>query len=212
MSEPVDGLRAAPSASPDGDEPLALRFANTRYAVRGQARDDIGTPELLRAWLTRHADELGPAGAASHIGRADVPAFVELRDAVRALIAVTVHDLDPSRPPAPAGARAPAHDDAIALLNRLSRGAPSWPRLMRADGRFRMIEHTRDDADTSALAALAQDAIMLLGGDLSGTLRACGAPGCVRFFVKDHPRREWCSPACGNRVRAARHYLRHRED
>ena len=35
------------------------------------------------------------------------------------------------------------------------------------------------------------------------------APGCVLYFIKDHPRREWCSTACGNRARAARHYARH---
>jgi predicted RNA-binding Zn ribbon-like protein len=32
----------------------------------------------------------------------------------------------------------------------------------------------------------------------------------VLYFVKTHPRREWCSVACGNRVRAARHYQRGR--
>jgi len=32
------------------------------------------------------------------------------------------------------------------------------------------------------------------------------APGCALFFLKDHPRRERCNPACGNRVRAARAY------
>jgi hypothetical protein len=45
----------------------------------------------------------------------------------------------------------------------------------------------------------------------SPRLRACQAPGCVLYFVKDHPRREWCSTACGNRARAARHYRRHRD-
>ena len=34
-------------------------------------------------------------------------------------------------------------------------------------------------------------------------VRACYAPGCVLYFMKTHPRREWCSVACGNRVRAA---------
>nr|WP_137969774.1 CGNR zinc finger domain-containing protein [Streptomyces antimycoticus] len=34
-------------------------------------------------------------------------------------------------------------------------------------------------------------------------------PNCLLFFVKHHARREWCSPACGNRVRVARHYRRH---
>ncbi|MGW3040938.1 CGNR zinc finger domain-containing protein [Kitasatospora sp. NPDC001159] len=42
------------------------------------------------------------------------------------------------------------------------------------------------------------------------SLRACHGPGCVQFFVKDHPRREWCGPGCGNRARAARHYHRQR--
>ncbi|HEY3005705.1 MAG TPA: CGNR zinc finger domain-containing protein [Kribbellaceae bacterium] len=39
--------------------------------------------------------------------------------------------------------------------------------------------------------------------------RACYAPGRVLYFVTGHPRREWCSTACGNRARAARHYARH---
>ncbi|HEY5833083.1 MAG TPA: CGNR zinc finger domain-containing protein [Streptomyces sp.] len=42
-------------------------------------------------------------------------------------------------------------------------------------------------------------------------LRACPAPRCVRYFVKQHPRREWCRPSCGNRARVARHSARRRE-
>ena len=53
-------------------------------------------------------------------------------------------------------------------------------------------------------------AVGLLGGADAARLRACYAPGCVLYFVKTHPRREWCSVACGNRVRAARHYQRAR--
>ena len=58
------------------------------------------------------------------------------------------------------------------------------------------------------VAAFARDAIDLLTGPTAGDLRACGAPGCILLFVKDHPRREWCSNACGNRARQARHYER----
>ncbi|MET9049418.1 CGNR zinc finger domain-containing protein, partial [Streptomyces sp. NPDC004362] len=35
------------------------------------------------------------------------------------------------------------------------------------------------------------------------------APNCLLFFVKNHARREWCSPTCGNRMRVARHHRRH---
>ncbi|MEV8411642.1 CGNR zinc finger domain-containing protein, partial [Streptomyces niveus] len=31
------------------------------------------------------------------------------------------------------------------------------------------------------------------------------------FFVRSHPRREWCSADCGNRARVARHYRRRRD-
>jgi predicted RNA-binding Zn ribbon-like protein len=60
------------------------------------------------------------------------------------------------------------------------------------------------------LAALARDTIELLTSPLANELRACDAPGCVLTFLKDHPRREWCSQACGNRARQARHYQRAR--
>ncbi|MEU9839973.1 CGNR zinc finger domain-containing protein [Actinomadura sp. NPDC048032] len=40
---------------------------------------------------------------------------------------------------------------------------------------------------------------------------ACEADDCVLLFLPAHPRRRWCSAArCGNRVRVARHYRRHR--
>jgi predicted RNA-binding Zn ribbon-like protein len=43
-------------------------------------------------------------------------------------------------------------------------------------------------------------------------VRICGRwPACVLFFVKNHPRRDYCSPVCGNRARVSRHYERHRE-
>ena len=48
----------------------------------------------------------------------------------------------------------------------------------------------------------------LFGGPDRLLIRSCPAPGCVLYFLREHPRREWCSTTCGNRVRAARHYDR----
>jgi predicted RNA-binding Zn ribbon-like protein len=64
------------------------------------------------------------------------------------------------------------------------------------------------DATDVVLGVIASSTIALIDGSQAGELRACGAPGCVLMFVKDHPRREWCSTACGNRARQARHYAR----
>jgi predicted RNA-binding Zn ribbon-like protein len=197
-----------------GHEPLSIRFVNTRYAVRGQIRDSIGTPELLLSWLIGHADEvglereIGSSGGPPPVTPADVRAFVELRDAIRELISVLV---DGDRATPDAAPDVDPADDRVGLLNRLSAQAPRWPSLVEAGGRLRVVERGGSGL-AGAIGALARDAIVVLGGGLRDDLRGCQAPGCVQFFVKDHPRREWCSPACGNRARAARHYLRHRDD
>jgi predicted RNA-binding Zn ribbon-like protein len=51
----------------------------------------------------------------------------------------------------------------------------------------------------------------LLAGPDASRIRACQAPGCVLFFLAERRRRDWCSPACGNRARVARHYRRQRQ-
>jgi predicted RNA-binding Zn ribbon-like protein len=123
----------------------------------------------------------------------------ELRDAVRVLAA------DRTADPRPVAA---GHGERVAgavdVVNRVSALAPSWPVLV--DGRP-ALEYDTTESDR-ALGALAADAVRLFGSDVE--LRACLAPGCVLYFIKDHPRRSWCSTACGNRERAARHYARHR--
>jgi predicted RNA-binding Zn ribbon-like protein len=59
------------------------------------------------------------------------------------------------------------------------------------------------------VSQIAEEAVSLFADPRQPHLRACLAPSCVLYFTKTHPRREWCSPACGNRARVARHYRRH---
>jgi predicted RNA-binding Zn ribbon-like protein len=88
---------------------------------------------------------------------------------------------------------------AIHTVNKHARA----PQLELTDGAFT----SRPAA--APLSAIATQAVELFGQGDGFELRACLAPGCVLYFVKDHPRREWCSAGCGNRARAARHYARH---
>ena len=81
-------------------------------------------------------------------------------------------------------------------------------RLSLRDGQLTLAEQTSTSPATTALATVAGEAVHLLTGPDAARLRACQAPGCVLYFVKTHPRRQWCSDACGNRTRAARHYQR----
>jgi predicted RNA-binding Zn ribbon-like protein len=98
------------------------------------------------------------------------------------------------------------------VVNAAATRAPVSPRAV-VDTKGRLQGEARyhaADATDVALAALAADAIALLTGPGREELRACGAPGCVLMFLKDHPRRTWCSSTCGNRARQARHYARAR--
>lgn len=172
-------------------EPLAVEFANTWYAVRGREREGVGTPAELSAWL--HGHDL-PTDA----DEPSVQDFLALRDAIRSLLRATADG-------------EPLPEKATTTVNAASERAPRWPVLAgTAPSGYGVVEVTSADPVAAAQARIARDAITLLGGPLRADLRACQAPGCVQFFVRDHPRREWCSPGCGNRARAARHYTKHK--
>jgi len=174
-------------------QPLAVELHNTLYAAGGELRDGIADAAGLRAWLEAMQGQLPVAAAAIDCGR--IADFHALREAIRDALRARAHE----RPVAPAARRA---------LNAASAAAPRSARLDE-QGRAVVRDHA-DDAATVALAALAAQAIELAGGDDAPPLRACGAPGCVLLFVADRPRRAWCSQACGNRARQARHYARQR--
>ncbi|MFD4207361.1 CGNR zinc finger domain-containing protein [Micromonospora tulbaghiae] len=61
-------------------------------------------------------------------------------------------------------------------------------------------------------AALARAAVDFLASPERERLRACPAPRCVRYFLQEHARQQWCKPSCGNRARVARHYQRHQAE
>ena len=122
-----------------------------------------------------------------------------LRDALRVLAADRTADPRPV-----AAGHADRVAEAVTTLNATAALAPSWPTLV--DGRLEWASQARGEERIAG--DLAAEAVRFLASEPE--LRACLAPGCVLYFVKDHPRRAWCSVACGNRVRAARHYARHR--
>jgi predicted RNA-binding Zn ribbon-like protein len=110
----------------------------------------------------------------------------------------------------PAAASAIADlDEAVTVLNEHAAKLPP-PAIAASPSGLRRAKEAPASAVTTGLAGIAQQAVALLA-DRGDQLRACHAPGCVLYFVKSHPRREWCSVACGNRARAARHYDKIRE-
>ncbi|OKH94621.1 hypothetical protein AB852_10290 [Streptomyces uncialis] len=205
-------MEAPPSAVPAAP-PLALDLALTiRHDGRGGVADDLGDIAGLTAWVQRRAGAFGPAPGADR-GTAD-PATLgqvrELRAALRALLARAVRPAAPS--PADADRLMPV-PDALAVLNTAARRVPTVPVLRWPEGDRPAARHlpaAPAEPGDLLLATLASAAADFLTGPDLARLRACHAPRCVRYFLKDHPRQEWCKPSCGNRARVARHHERHR--
>jgi predicted RNA-binding Zn ribbon-like protein len=182
------------------DEPLPVRLMNTIWADRFGVYDALTTTANLRAWL---AAVFGDDGVAPD-GR-DVKQFRMLRDGLRRLAALLTDDTRPAAASATAEIQ-----QAVADVNRAVTRAPTLPQLAYDRGGLYAIAAPGRTEVQRALSSLAYGGVELLTGEGRTVLRACNAPGCVLYFVKDHPRREWCSTACGNRARVARHYDRHR--
>ncbi|MEV6773950.1 ABATE domain-containing protein [Nocardia sp. NPDC051030] len=189
-------------------DPLALRLASTIRATARGLTDAFATPESTRNWLSTNASNVG---AYRDVGdylptEQDRLALVALRQSVRAIFAEAVAP----HPPSSADANAlPPFPEALAAVNQAA--APIL-RQLTWDGGPSLDSRLLVAKDTEAyLAALAESAIEFFTGPLLPQLRVCPAPRCVLYFLKRHPRQEWCSTACGNRARAARFYHQHRD-
>jgi predicted RNA-binding Zn ribbon-like protein len=182
-----------------GDSP-ALDLANTYYAVRGKLREGLSSPRDVSAWTAGVSARLNgvelPAEELARTDDRDLELFLELRGAIREIASDLTKGLSPAHGP-------------VDSLNRAAALAPASPVLtLTAEGELKKSARSKRDAPQAALSALARDAVDLFSGERRVQLRDCQAPGCYLFFLKDHPRREWCTPACGMRVRAARAYYK----
>jgi len=97
---------------------------------------------------------------------------------------------------------------AIDHLNACSAAAAVAPQLnWPVNGRPRMWLSTSGDSGAHVLGVIARSVIEVLTGERA-RLRVCEAHGCRRVYLSASTRRRWCSDACGNRVRVARHAAR----
>jgi predicted RNA-binding Zn ribbon-like protein len=182
------------SAAPGENARPALALVNSRRNDAGGPVDDLATPAGLRMWLAEHG--LVPDARVDHAALVGVH---DLRGAVRELLEARIA----GRLPDPRS---------VEIVNVAAAGAPTARRLVWTEPGT--LHEERDCLGAGgvplARALLAADAIDLVTGPAHADLLACGAPGCARLLLRDHPRRQWCSTRCGDRVRASRYYHRHR--
>ncbi|WP_031078486.1 CGNR zinc finger domain-containing protein [Streptomyces sp. NRRL WC-3742] len=188
---------------------LALELAGTiRHDGNGGVADDLAEVGGLAEWLTAVRELLAAEGCAgAGPADADREQVLAVRAALRALLARAVSPAPPSR--ADADRLLPV-DEAVARLNAAAAGCPVAPRLDWPQGGAPAVRlHPVGAGGGGLVAALARAAMAFLSGPDVARLRACTAPRCVRYFLKEHGRQEFCKASCSNRARAARHYQRH---
>ncbi len=189
------------------DARLTLDLALTvRPDGPGQVADDLTDPAGLTAWVRARPDALPEAAFVAD--EAVLAAVRDLRAAVRALFARAVRPAEPS-PADPA--RLLPLPEAVRRLNEAAARTPTVPVLHWAEDAEPVVRHEAAQGGGELTAALAHAAIAFLDGPERVRLRACHAPRCARYFLKEHPRQQWCKPSCGNRARVARHHERHRD-
>lgn len=190
-------LDAPGTSAPLLGEPAPVELMNTVWADRAGVHDALGTPDEALAWLRAVLPDLSPP---------DLDRLRLLRDALRRLAAERTGDPRP-----PAGSAVPTRAEALRVLDDACAAAPTWSSLRWEPGEEPRREVRSDAApDRVLIAGLAEQAVRFFAGEEAAELRACLGPGCVLYFVRQHPRREWCSAGCGNRARVARHYRRRR--
>ncbi len=191
---------------------MAVELMNTVWADRDGLHDALATARDATAWLSQVTERLphvrrSQGTSRSRLTLSETDRLRRLRDAIRR-VAIDVTD-DP-RTVEPNEWDNLTIAEALSVINNAAESLP--PRLLRRVGGGIAADRSAADPLSASFAGFAVDAVPLLAGEHArGSLRACLAPACVLYFVKDHALREWCSPACGNRARVARHYARAQE-
>lgn len=177
-------------------EPLALDLLNTRAQTPEGELDLIATPGTFQEWLAAQAERLSPIET---VTAADLLAIRELREHMADAVEHARHDTSPP-------------ETALNAINDAQRAAPQYKELAWDGAMATATARRAGHAHQRLLAELAEAAIELLTDPAITKVRACEGPDCRMLFMPAHPRRRWCSPTlCGNRVRVARYYQRHKD-
>lgn len=169
--------------------PPAVDLANTVVVTPAGDRDLLARDDQLEAWIAVERGRIPGVESASR-RLADVR---KLRETVRELLHARARGKQPP-------------ESTRQRINAISASAPIRTTLT-ADGRA-VGEPDTSDPYTLFEATIARSAIELADRG-ENRLSVCQAPSCGMLYLRDHPRQVWCSKACGNRARVARHAARH---
>ncbi len=189
-----------------GNHPC-LDFINTRIAQNGQPVDLLETFSDLVMWLveTRLLDkEEATKAERKWGGKLEGMRTLDQARQFRASLREMVERMAAGKPVPPA---------AIETINRMLRYRVGYDQLTNRHGTFEREFQAESQEAHRLLGLLATSASDLLCTCDLSLIKRCQNPACVLFFydtTKNHAR-HWCSMSvCGNRIKVAAHYRRHR--
>jgi predicted RNA-binding Zn ribbon-like protein len=177
---------------------VPLDFVNTVGHRRGERRDDLETPEDLRAWARQAG--LAKPGKLTLVSASHLATFRAVREDLYAVFAALARH------------QAPPRRSLEAFNTRIRELAVKRALRFRA-GHLEWTWRGRPRDPDQLLARILDDATELLVSGLVVRVRQCRDDTCGWLFLdRSHAqRRRWCSMAdCGNRSKARRHSKRHR--
>ena len=182
-------------------ELLGLDLVNTRARSGADSIDHLATPDGLRAWIALEAERLQGFGgeALVAVSQADLALIHAVRECATKAIDHVRHGKAPP-------------DSSLHGLNQALRAAPLHLEL-QWNGSSMAVRPKRSGSVIADLAACLAEAVAQVLADPAVTsIRKCEAEDCTMLFVPASRRRRWCAAArCGNRVRVARYYQRHKD-
>jgi predicted RNA-binding Zn ribbon-like protein len=173
---------------------LALNFVTTVRHRGAVPRDLLMTPEALGEWFRLSGCDSPGAGVTSPTGQ-DLDEAVMLREAIYRTVKAVVFNENPM-------------EEDIDRINTTAIYAPAVPQI---EGPACRIRWQTDHPVRSCLAAIARDAVIIVGYPQRERLKMCDNQGCRMLFI-DHSRanrRRWCAMSiCGNREKIRMHRSR----
>ncbi|TAJ11039.1 MAG: hypothetical protein EPO61_00140 [Nitrospirae bacterium] len=185
---------------------LCLDFINTQMIVQGQRTDLLKEWTDLLAWLVRA--KLLSVGegkeTVARLDRAEGELLLHEAKMFRTVLREMAERIVAGKP---------ITRSTVEAINKLLSQRPGYPQLIRTNGRFGRRFHSETSGATQLLVPLAEAASELLCAGALSLVKKCRNDACILYFydtTKNHAR-QWCSMGlCGNRMKVAAHYNRHR--
>jgi predicted RNA-binding Zn ribbon-like protein len=187
---------------------LCLDFLNTEVVEKGKSIDLLGNFSDLAEWLfeAEVVDARGERAITRKWNDHAVSASaLEQAREFRAVLRRIIGNIVQAKP---------VGKSSIEEINRILRKQNEYSYLRRENGEYKMRSQLLFDQPVHLLSPIAKSAADLLVNANFSLIKKCENPNCILYYydTSKNQKRRWCSmKICGNRIKAATHYKRKKQ-